>query len=263
MTGEIAMRRVVIGEPPGARARIGLIGLASGMTTEAEMHRLIPQDGVLLVSTRVRDTNTVSLSDLAEMEADLARAASTLLPGERLDVIAYGCTSGAVAIGEAAVTKSIHSVRPGIPVTNQFRSSVSALGTVGASRISLVSPYTQTVTREVVRHLELEGIEVVHAVAFGMELGSDICGLSPETVLGETLAADRVEANGIFICCGGLPTLGMLEEAERCLEKPVVSSNQSLAWHSLRLAGVDDPRRGCGRLLRTPPANKEQAIDFS
>jgi maleate isomerase len=102
------------------------------------------------------------------------------------------------------------------------------------------------------RHLEREGIEIMYAVAFGLELGSDICSLSPETILAETVGADRPDADGIFICCGGLPTLGMLEEAERRLEKPVVSSNQSLAWHALRLAGIDDPRSGCGRLLRMP-----------
>jgi maleate isomerase len=256
MTVQITLRRVATGPLPGVRARIGLIGLASGMTTEAEMHWLIPQDGVLLVTTRVRDSNTVNLSNLAEMEADLVRAADTLLPGERLDVIAYGCTSGTIAIGEAAVNMRIHSVRPGIPTTNQFRSSVTALAAVGASRICLVSPYTQAVTCAMARHLVLEGIEIVHAVAFGLELGSDICSLSPQTILAETVAADRPQANGIFICCGGLRTMDMLEEAERRLRKPVVSSNQSLAWHALRLAGISDPRPDYGRLMRLPLPDK-------
>lgn len=252
MTADIQMRSVPIGTPPGARARIGMIGLASGMTTEREMHQLVAQNGVLLLTTRVQDSNTVSLANLAAMKSDLTRAAGTILPGERLDVIAYGCTSGAIAIGETAVAEHIQSVRPGIRVTNQFRGAVIALRTLGAHRIALVSPYTLPVTTEMRKHLEAEGFRVVHAVAFGLELGSEICGVTADTILAETVAADGPEVDALFICCGGLRTLGIIEEAERRLAKPVVSSNQALGWHALRLAGIDDVLVGYGQLLKLP-----------
>jgi maleate isomerase len=258
MTAAITTKRVAIGTPQGARARIGLIGLASGMTTERDMHRIIAQEGVLLVSTRVADNNSVTLADLKDMEADLARAAGTILPGEHLDVIAYGCTSGAIAIGEAAVERCIAAVRGHVRVTNQFRSAVSALNALKASRISLVSPYTHDVTEQMRRHLQGQGLEVLHAVAFGLQRGNEICSVDEETVLAETLAADLPEVEGLFICCGGLRTLAILEQAERQLKKPVVSSNQSLAWHALRLAGIDDPVHGYGRLLLTPLPSASQ-----
>jgi maleate isomerase len=44
--------------------------------------------------------------------------------------------------------------------------------------------------------------------------------------------------------------LGLVEALEERLGKPVVTSNQALAWHALRLAGHAAPIAGFGRLLR-------------
>ncbi len=46
-----------------------------------------------------------------------------------------------------------------------------------------------------------------------------------------------------------LRTAGIIEEAEQALGIPVISSNQALAWHMLRLAGIDELITGQGRLL--------------
>ncbi len=43
--------------------------------------------------------------------------------------------------------------------------------------------------------------------------------------------------------------LPILEAAEQDLGLPVISSNQALAWHMLRSAGVTDSLPGRGRLL--------------
>ena len=43
---------------------------------------------------------------------------------------------------------------------------------------------------------------------------------------------------------------GVIPEAEARLGKPVITSNQALAWHMLRLAGVPDGRLVAGALFR-------------
>jgi maleate isomerase len=222
------------------------------MTTESEMHQMLAQDGVLLLTTRVKDSDTVSLANLALMEEDLARAAATIQPAVPLDVVAYGCTSGAIAIGEDRVAELVASVHATIAVTNQFRSAVTALKSLGATRIALVSPYVASLTSAMRDHLENAGIKVVHAVTFGLELSSEICSVSPDSILAASVEANRENAEAIFICCGGLRTISILDEAERRIGKPVISSNQSLAWHALRLAGIDDHLVGYGRLFGSP-----------
>jgi maleate isomerase len=60
------------------------------------------------------------------------------------------------------------------------------------------------------------------------------------------------EVDGVFISCTSLRVCGIVERVEQRLGKPVTSSNHALAWHALRLAGVDEPLDGLGRLFRTP-----------
>jgi maleate isomerase len=39
--------------------------------------------------------------------------------------------------------------------------------------------------------------------------------------------------------------------AEAAIGKPVIASNQALAWHMMRLAGLKDAPENCGRLFQT------------
>ena len=42
----------------------------------------------------------------------------------------------------------------------------------------------------------------------------------------------------------------MIEPLEAALDRPVLTSNQALAWYCQRGAGIADPITGFGRLLR-------------
>ena len=44
--------------------------------------------------------------------------------------------------------------------------------------------------------------------------------------------------DGVFVSCTNLRCAGIISEAEVALGKPVFSSNQTLLWHMLELAGV-------------------------
>jgi maleate isomerase len=41
----------------------------------------------------------------------------------------------------------------------------------------------------------------------------------------------------------------IVSELEASIGKPVISSNFAMAWHALRLAGVEDPEPHRGRLF--------------
>src|SRR5215470_13768491 len=81
------------------RARIGLIVLATDHTIEHEFRQIYRLDGVALYESRIHNSSEINAATLAEMERGLATAAAVILPGTKLDVIAYGCTSGAIVIG--------------------------------------------------------------------------------------------------------------------------------------------------------------------
>lgn len=57
------------------------------------------------------------------------------------------------------------------------------------------------------------------------------------------------EVDALFVAGTGLRVSAVLGGLEAAIGKPVVTSNQALAWHSLRLAGYGRPVEGYGRLM--------------
>lgn len=240
---------VALGSTPGHRARIGLIALSSGMTCEEEMHDMLPE-GTRVLTTRVANRDTIDLSSLAAMEGELTRATATLLPEGELDVVVYSCTSGTIAMGEQTVFDRIHSIRPGVAITTPFTAAVAAMHALGLERISLMTPYSETVTEAMRVEIENRGLTVVRTFALGLELDSQMSRVEPEAVREIATRMDCPEAQGLFISCTALRTSPVIEAIEHALGKPVVTSNQALVWHSLRLAGCTDKLPNLGQLMR-------------
>ncbi|MER9625518.1 aspartate/glutamate racemase family protein [Mesorhizobium sp. M0222] len=229
------------------KVRIGMVDLASGLTGEEEMHRILPED-VLLLTTRVLNSDVISLSTLSAMQDDLARSVGTITPEEPLDVVIYCCTSGTIAIGESKLQSLIHSVRPSVACTNPFSAATAALRHIGASRIALLAPYTLEVTSYMRQAFRAKGFEIPYATTFGLERDAEICQVSHADILASARAQRRDDADALFISCTGLRVVGLIEQIEQELKIPVITSNQAMAWHALRLAGYDQNLPGYGML---------------
>ena len=66
----------------------------------------------------------------------------------------------------------------------------------------------------------------------------------------EFLCLPTPDAEAVFVSCGALRSVEVIDEIEAVVDKPVVTSNQAMLWHCLRLAGIDDRLDGMGRLTR-------------
>ena len=58
------------------------------------------------------------------------------------------------------------------------------------------------------------------------------------------------DCEAVFASCTNLRATGVIAEAEARLGKPVITSNQALAWHMLRLAGLPEGQPAGGSLFR-------------
>jgi len=58
--------------------------------------------------------------------------------------------------------------------------------------------------------------------------------------------------DAVFVSCTSIRLAIIAREIEEALGKPVTSSNHAMAWHCLRLAGIDDPQPQFGRLFTLP-----------
>jgi len=237
-------------EPIGSRAVLGLIVLQSDETIEQDYQRCFPQGDVAIYVSRVPSGTEVTTDTLPMMEAELPRAASLLPPSLRFDAVGYGCTSGATVIGPDRVAALVEGAANVAAVSDPLSAVRAGLAALGVSRIGLVSPYIAEVTAPLCAALQASGSEVVASVSFDERVEERVARIDPASIRAAALAVGRdpgVEA--VFLSCTNLRTLDVISEIEDLLGKPVISSNQALAWHMARLAGVTGGPT-FGRLMR-------------
>ena len=90
----------LLDEGIASRVRIGLVGLASDHTVEYEFRQVVTMPGVAVYQTRIPNSPDITTDSLRAMETDIANQAAVILPGVELDVLAYGCTSASIVLGE-------------------------------------------------------------------------------------------------------------------------------------------------------------------
>jgi maleate isomerase len=236
------------------RARIGLVVLATDHTIEHEWRRILGGiEGVGLYQSRIWNDARITPETLAAMEAGLADAAGVIMPGVRLDVVAYGCTSASMVIGEDRVAERIARVHPEARVTTPITGAFAAFRAFGACRLAVLTPYRDDVNATVRRYIEARGFEVPVFGSFNEEDDHKVARISPASIRDAAieLAATPV-VDAVFVACTSLRVAGIAREIEAAAGKPVTSSNHAMAWHALRLAGIDTGLPEWGRLFELP-----------
>lgn len=234
-----------------SRAALGLIVLATDHTIEHEWRKMLAIDGVAFYESRIYNASQVTPETLSAMEAGLAAAAGVIRPGERIDVLAYGCTSGAMVIGEEKVFAKLREARPGIACTSPITAALAAFKALKVARVALLTPYIDEINRMMRRYIEARGVAVPVMGSFNHENDNEVARITPAAIEAAVLELGRHEnVDAVFVSCTSLRVAEHVEAMEAKLKKPVTSSNHAMAWHSLRLAGYRDPVPGFGRLLR-------------
>ncbi len=234
----------------GTRATLGAIILQTDETLEPELARMTDMDGVALYHSRIPMVPDITPETLAGMERDLPVAARLLPPSLEFDVIGYGCTSGATVIGSDNVARAVQSVFPEAKVTNPLAAIIAAGQALGAKRLGFITPYRPEVSARMRDALERAGFEIAAFASF--EEGDDrvVARITERAIVA---AAERVAqsapCDAIVISCTNLRCLRVIPEIEASTGVAVISSNQALGWHMLRLSGVTDPMPAFGRLF--------------
>jgi maleate isomerase len=237
-----------------APPRLGLLLLATDLTTERDVARLIGPGAAAVHATRVAFDNPTTPETLRAVMPRLGAAAALLVPGVGLRAICFSCTAASVVIGEAAVEAAVAAGRPGVPVVTPIGAARAALARLGVRRIAILTPYIPETGWPVVAHFAAQGFEVVGARHMGLEDDRDIARVSEEAIVEAACVADVPEAEALFVSCTALPALGCVARIEATIGKPVVTSNQASIWAMRRLAGLHAPVAGFGRLMADPVA---------
>ena len=73
--------------------------------------------------------------------------------------------------------------------------------------------------------------------------------LDPQTAFDVGRRVNRPGADALVLACGNWSTFSIIDELERNLGKPVLTTNQVTLWHALKMMG-GRPLGGLGVLLR-------------
>ena len=231
--------------------RIGLIALGSDFRIEKDFNNVIYGRDIDLYVNRIHCYNPLTNETLAKMAEDITKVTEDILPDQKIDCVAYGCTSGTVAAGYDKIKEKVNLAKPEAKVTTPITAAIKALKKLGINKISIFTPYTKKINDSVVSYFEKENVIINSLTYFDIDSDLDI-GKVDEDYLFEVLSKINLEnSEALFISCTALPALSIIEKLEEKLNKVVLSSNQTLIWDSLNQVNYKEKIEGFGKLFNS------------
>jgi len=230
--------------------RIGLLALSTDLTIERDFQSICHSLPINLFVNRIHNENPLTKENLLKMYDQLESITEKILPGEKINTVAYGCTSGTIAIGEDKVKEKIQLAKPGCHVTTPITSAIKAFNKMNVKKIAVFTPYPESVNKTISEYLIKKNITVTSFSTFNLDLDVDFAKIDPK-YLSEILTKLNInDADALFVSCTALPALAILDEVEKKINKPVFSSNQTLIWDTIRSVGYKSSVEGYGKLLK-------------
>lgn len=235
------------------RRRIGVMVPSTNTTCEADFNMVVPRD-VTVHGQRLWMTNDATGDGAYERMNDEIETGARYLATGKVDVIAYGCTTGSFYRGPgwdremlALITRAA-----GVPAFATTPSVVEALRAFGARRLSVATPYPEWNNERLRAYLEAQGFEVLNVEGEPRAAAAGNQGINdqpPESVVEFAARVCRPEADALLCSCTAWRSVEAVDALERRTARPVVTSNQATIWAALRALGVDHAVRGFGRLF--------------
>jgi maleate isomerase len=231
----------------GWRLRIGMILPSSNRVAESEIPAMVP-DGVSVHTARLKLRGGSREEVLAMVER--VEDAAMLLVDAGVDVIAFHCTGVSTFDPQMEVDlkQRIETVT-GIPETATSEALVAAFRTLDAKRVVMVTPYPASVNEREVAFFAHHQISVITEKGLGLTNAADFGQVEPGEWYRLVMAERNEDADAYFLSCTTIRASPIIAALEQNLGKPVITSNQAMAWHALRQGGVTDRKAGFGQLL--------------
>ncbi|MEM6941327.1 MAG: Asp/Glu racemase [Pseudomonadota bacterium] len=236
------------------RARFGILVPFTNTNLEPDMVLLRP-DGVSLHFARMGGYDQDEIPDQHQMRrlgaADLEEPLA-MLTAVRPDVILYGCTSATLAHGrrfDSTLSQRIKD-QSGAATVTAAGALLYALRALNVTRIGFASPYVAAINDLAIGFLAEASVHTAGRSEVTETLDNDGQGnLDPQAVFELGLAADHATAEAIVLSCTDMRSVEVIARLEAATGKPVITSNQALAYQAMALAGVDQTLLGYGQLL--------------
>jgi maleate isomerase len=218
-------------------ARAGCIIPSSNRMVEQEMLAAFPPE-VKPHVTRLRMTG----ANRGPLDAVMPRIeeATQALTDARCDVVAFHCTANSMQEGLNGEERILRAMtRAGAPQATTTATAVRrAFDALGVRKVVLITPYDQATTDHEAEFLHEAGYQVLQATGFAFKGSDAYCATPPAFWRDRALEAARDDAEVYFVSCANISVLGVIEELEQRLHRPVVTSNQVVVWDCVSRLGA-------------------------
>ena len=229
--------------------KIGLIALASDYMIEKDFIKIIKDKKVDFFVNRIECFNPLTKENLIKMSEKVTEVTKDILPNEKIDCVAYGCTSGTIAAGYEAIEKKIKNAKPEAIVITPSTASIKALKKLNIKKIAIFTPYSKKLNDEVLDFFKNENFEIKANSYFNIESDIDIGKVDPNYLYEVLSKMDLNGAEALFVSCTALPALSIIDKLEKKLNITVLSSNQTLIWDTLNSIKNKETTKGFGKIF--------------
>ena len=230
--------------------RIGLITLGSDFRIEKDFNNIVYGRDIDLYVNRIHCYNPLTNETLAKMADDITEVTKDILPNQKIDCVAYGCTSGTVATGYDTIKSKVSLAKPESKVTTPITAAVKAINKLGIKKISIFTPYTKTINDSVIKYFKDQNIIVNSLTYFDIDSDLDIGKVDGNYLFDVLSKIDLEDSDALFVSCTALPVLSIIDKLEKKINKTVLSSNQTLIWDSLNQINYQKKIEGFGKLFK-------------
>jgi len=230
--------------------KIGLLALSTDLTIEKDFQSIFQKLPLDLFVNRIHNENPLTKENLLKMHDQIEPITRKILPGQKINTVAYACTSGTIAIGEDKVKDKVQLAKPDCYVTTPITSAIKAFKKMNVKKVVLFTPYPESVNKTILEYFDRKNINIISFSTFNIDLDEDIASVDQKHLSETLIKLDMNDADALFVSCTALPVLEILDEVEKKIDKIVFSSNQTLIWDTLRSVGYKSPIQGYGKLLR-------------
>jgi len=231
------------------KPKIGLIALATDFMIEKDFINVTKDMDIDLFVNRIHCYFPLTSENLIKMSGTVTEVTKDILPGEKLDCVVYGCTSGTVAAGYDSIKNKIKLAKPEAKVTTPSTAAINALKKMNINKISIFTPYSKKLNDEVIDYFEKENFIVSSNSYFDILNDVDIAKIDQNYLYEILSKMDLGDAEALFVSCTNLPALSIVDKLEKKLNKVVLSSNQVLIWDTLQTIGKNNSIQGFGKLF--------------
>ena len=240
----------------GWRHKFGVLAPSTNTIVEPDFYRMgVPGVTAHFSRIHIRDMNMDDdegmLRLLDQIREELEYAVERVMTCEP-DYMVMGMSAETFWGGVEGNREFIRQIKEwsGLDVATGAEACERALNLFGAKKIGVVTPYQPVGDENVIKFFGEIGFEVVNLKGLKCSTAIDIAHVSEDELRNALIEVNSDEVDALVQAGTNLSMVGLADEAERWLGKPVIAINAATWWMALRENGIEDKVYGAGRLLR-------------